>query len=63
MSWLTRVLAESRRVALALGAVLGALLAALSGLAAPAALVLQTPCVSSSNSPPPPPLFSDPSRK
>ena len=51
MKWLIRVLAESRRAALLLGALVGALLAALQEQGAPAPLVLQAPCGSSLSSP------------
>lgn len=51
MKWLIRVLAESRRVALLIGALVGGLLAALSRPADPVPLVQQAPCVSSSNNP------------
>lgn len=51
MKWLIRVLAESRRVALLIGALVGAVLGALSGRNDPVPLVLQAPCGSLSKTP------------
>lgn len=53
VKWLIRVLAESRRVALLIGALVGALLGALSEPLGAVGLVPLKSCVSSSNEPTP----------
>ena len=65
MKWLIRVLAESRRVALLIGAVVGALLGVLSERNDPVPLVLQAPCGSLSKTPESHPVqpLSVPSKK